>query len=468
MYKNNIKWERFNMKLLDGICDVAKGGMTTATFNTNTLFDFMVGSSSKGIDGKWLINGGLTNTIMGIQGRNNTYKSTMGASLAMRTMGLYPEIEAVVVDTEDSLSRDHSRISRFSGEYNVDVENRIKFVSGAHNDINTVYGVIRHICDLKLKNKKELTIETPFIDDTTGKRMVSWIPTILFIDSISELYSKEEDDMLSDGGLDDKKNKTIYMVDGNKKTVFIRALRRYCEQYGILVIVTAHTGNNNANLDSYGPVSKQMQYMKQSDRIKNAGAKFEKLTIPLVQTMNPSILQDTEKKAMYKLNDITPDADINEIILSVQRCKGNIAGINIPFVVSQSNGLLNTVSNYHFLKSNNYYGLNGSKIKHQPSFLPSKTISRNSIRTDEASYEVRRALELSAQYCYLKQYWNTNAITEVDFSLSPIELYENINKSGSKWNDILNSRGHWAYNKDCTHGDREYMSIFDVLSLIKK
>lgn len=457
------------MGLLSIIDEGAKEFTPSVPINTGTMYDLMTGSAIRGVDGKWIISGGLTNSIMGVQGRGNTYKSTCSGSFIARALGIYKDVEGLIVDSEDSISKDIERVQRFAGEFSgfFNINECVRFLSGGINDIGTVFEKIRELCESKHVNRKEYLIETPYVNILTGKPVMAWLPTIVFIDTYSEMFSIDENMMLEEG-LDDKKNKTIYLVDGNKKTMFIRALRRWCEQYGLYVIATAHTGDNTS-IDSYGPVAKQLQYMKQSDKLKNVGSKFDKLTIPLVQTMNPTILVDSDKSCMYPNGDSTPNNDINEVILMVQRCKKNIAGLGIPFVVSQSDGLLNSVTNYHYLKSNNYFGLNGSKIKHQPTLLPDTTVSRNTIRRQESeSYELRRALDITAQYCYIKQHWNTGAIKELDFSLSPNELYDKLNSNGVKWNDILNSRGHWVYSKECAYGEREYLSVFDVVELLNK
>ena len=76
---------------------------------------------------------------------------------------------------------------------------------------------------------------------------------------------------------------------------------------------------------------------------------------------------------------------------------------------------------------NNYFGLNGNKQKQQPFLMPDTTISRNTVRQIAGSSpQVRRALELAAQYCFIKNNWNTRDL-HVDFSMDPNKVCDILN-----------------------------------------
>ena len=58
---------------------------------------------------------------------------------------------------------------------------------------------------------------------------------------------------------------------------------------GVYVIMTAHVGDK-MDLDPYAPAPKQLQYMKNNDRMKNVGSNFEFLTTSLVQTLKATVI----------------------------------------------------------------------------------------------------------------------------------------------------------------------------------
>jgi hypothetical protein len=265
-------------------------------------------------------------------------------------------------------------------------------------------------------------------------------------------------------GIEDGKNKTIWLVDGNKKTVLIRHLRKIAEEYGIIVVCTAHTGDNTS-LDPRNPPSKQLQHMKQSDKMKGTGSRFEFLTQTLVQTRNCMLLHDANKEPLFP-DGPTPDNDLNEVILSVQRNKTNSSGQAVPFVVSQSVGMLNTCTNLHYLRVNEYIGLNGgsARPKHACIWYPDVSFGRKDIRSLAAkNYELDRAIELTSQFLFIKNNWNTKTFIPAlqdAFMLSPEQVFDKLNSKKAKMNDLLQTTGYWNYEQS---SGREYMSILDFL-----
>lgn len=439
--------------------------LPTATFNTGSMWDLMTGNAVEGMDGKWYIMGGMSNMIMSLQGKGSTYKSTLAASLIMRTMGIYQGVQMILDDTENAISRDMIRVCRMAGEFTKeDLIKRILVVPGASNDINSLFEIVKKLCATKEANRKDFIIETPILDVTTLKATVAWMPTFVFLDSLSEAFSDDEAVLLEEGGFDDKKSKTAYMIDGNKKTLLLRTMRRYCEQYGICFVCTAHVGEM-ISMDGK-PVSKELQFQKQGEKTKNVGSKFKFLTGILAQTATPKIQQDAEYRALYPSVTGSPGMEINEVVATIQRCKNNMGGYSFPFIISQTDGLLNTVSNFHYLKENGYYGfVSDNKMKQQSVWLPEITLSRNTIRQQISdNYQLRRALEISAYYLYIKKNWATNTMP-FDFSRTPKELYDKLNQTPGMIERILNSRSHWVYNAECADAEKEYLSIFDIVTL---
>ena len=436
-------------------------GLGSINYNTGTIFDYHVGSAVQGYDSKFYINGGLGNCMTGWSGKGGLFKSTLSVGLMMNAMGIYKNSDGVLNDTEDAISRDLDRIENFTPYNKVNIDESLDVLSGTIYDIDKMTSLIKEICMEKEKHRKDFIVESPFLD-REGKRKKCWIPTFIAIDSFSELEGATERAMLEENEITGKKTNTMWMVDGKAKTIFIRSMRKFCERYGICMLLTAHIGKN-IEIDSYGPTPKQLQHMNQNDRLKRVGSEFEFLTGLYMQTVKATILTDSAKHAFYSTGDNTPDTDINEVMAKVIRGKNNVSGTIVPYIISQARGLLPEVTNYHYLKINGLFGMSGSVQKQKLIFYPEVTISRNTIRELAfSSYELRRALELTAQYLFVKQTWATDKL-QLNFNRSPEELFDEITKSNSiKMDDLLNSRGYWTYLKD----ERPYMSIFDVLNIL--
>lgn len=436
----------------------------TVGFNTGTLLDLGTGVYEQGVDGSWVLNGGLGGFITGVVGMNGMYKTTFANSMMMRMMGIYPGTEALINDTENTLDRDKERALGMAEEFTIDGD-RVVWVKGADYTLDNFYDLIKQICDKKAANKKDYMVKTPFVDVKTGKALEVWQPTYILIDSLTELISTAEDEMIHGAkasGLGNKASNTVYMLDGNKKTMLIRTLRRVTQQFGLCVICTGHY-DKKIQMDMYTANPKETQFGKHEYSTKGCGSKFKFLTGLFLRTQAKTLI-DSNKQAMYQYG-ATTDTDINEVQVFVERCKANRGGSITPFVVSQDSGLLNATSNYHYLRLNNYFGLNGNKQKQQPFLMPDVTISRNTIREiAESSPQIRRALEVAAHLKFIQNNWSLKDVP-YDITIPPEKLFDKLmaDKSKNLVERILNSRGYWTYAKN----EQEYLSIYEIVDLVK-
>ena len=439
-------------------------------FNTGTLYDLMTGSYHQGVDGKWYLSGGMGAFINGAHGFGNTYKSTFFNGLIAGILRIYPKSREILIDTESV--KDKERLASLSAsiltsdlyEAYAELRDRITFKSGAESDLGETYELLKKYIEIREKNVTKMKQAYPFLDFRTGKPFVGWYPFIWFFDSFTELQSAEAEVMLdSKEGFEDSKNKTIHLVEGNKKTVFTSHIRRVAEKFGTIVCATAHTGDNTS-MNPMAPPTKQLHHMKQSDKIKGVGSKFEMLTQTLCQTTGVTNLQDSNKEALFP-NGPTPDADLNEVAIVMQRNKTNISGTRVSFVCSQSEGMLPDVSNLHYLRTNDYVGLIGGPSKPTNTLVlyPDVPFSRKDFRAKVAKdYKLARALELTAQFQFIKNNWNISKLP-VNVTQSVEEVYTKLKSHKTMTLDrVLSSTGYWTLDKT----KREYLSLFDILSEI--
>lgn len=441
-------------------------------FCSDTAFDTMVGELRQGVDGKFYVNGGLGPGLMGIMARPNMYKSTFAGSILTRIAAIYQQ-NLALFDSEGSVSKGTDRIYRTAGNHASELtpEQVMMFNAETEYDLAAVLMKMKEIGEVKKTHRKEFTLTTPFLDQTTGKAQQVWAPTLIFLDSLTDMHGGEEEELLEGKqGINDSKVKTVYMKDANAKTIFIRKALRYATEYGFIIVASAHY-RKILNMDSYGPTPKQLQFMQQDYGPKGVGSEFMFRTSPQFFVKNCKCLQDDAKECWYKLNGSTPNTDINEILGEIQRCKGAASGTVHPYIVSQSDGLLSDLTDYNYLKSMKF-GLSGNNVTCQCVFKPDVNLTRNSVRgiCHNDKTEVR-ALQLMAQLCYVQKNWNNNAIKNTfgfDLHVEPEKLMEWMTSDKNKYtiDRVLASRGYWL-PKEIESGLEscpEYMSIFDVLS----
>ena len=429
--------------------------------NTGTIYDLATGRYVSGKDGKWYLNGGLS-MVVGVMGRGQTFKSGLAGSLMANTMNCYPEAEASVLETEFTIA-DAQRYDDFVP--GAPVSNRIVFNNRLNMNISDYFEHLKEIGEAKLQMKKDLMVESPFIDPMTGKPHKCWIPTISHVDSWSKAASGKEEASFEQNKMDSSDMNTLYMQEGMVKTRIMRAIPTLAAKYGIYVIMTAHVGNK-IDMDPYNKAPKQLQYMKGTDKMKNVGAEFEFLTSTLLQTTGVTNLKDKEgKNSFYPLGrgGLT---EINEVTGVVVRCKNNASGCNIPFIVSQYQGILNAVTNYHICKKNKNFGfIESGRSDVSPLLTPEKTLNRMNIREiTSKDKELCRALEILAQICFIQNYWSSYGMPE--YVYTPVKkIAEYLTTSTSPTvSDILNSTSTWYYGKR----DVPYFSAMDILELVHK
>ena len=438
----------------------------TVSFNTGTLFDLTTGGFDQGKDGKMYLTGGLGCQLNGIVGRNSNFKSTLANSLAMRAANIYNDVGMIVFDTENSVMKDRERALGMAEELGSLDESQVIWLSGANMSLEEFDSKLLDHCKKKEAASKDLMIETPFLD-SNHKPIMQLAPTFVFIDSLTEAYCGSEEEMMdelhaSKSGLEDSKSNTVFMKDGNRKTLWTRTLRRRCEHYGLVMVVTGHYDQKMA-LDMYHPNPKETLFGKQDWVVKGVGSKFKFLSSIYAKT-EAKELNDSNGEPMYQYGN-TPARDLFEVNMYIDRCKNNMAGTVTSYVCSQTHGLLNAVTNYHFIRSKEYFGCNGSKQKQQLKLLPDVTISRNTIRQlVESTPQLRRALELTAHFCYLKYYYT--AKLPYDMSKDPNSVLDWLvsDKNKDLKEELLNSRGYWTSKND----GKVYYSVFDILNLINQ
>lgn len=440
-------------------------------FNTDSIFDFMTGSFVRGIDGKWYCKGGFGPGIEALLGRSGMYKSTFNASLAMRVCSIY-QTEFIIFDSELTIVKDRSRILEMAGDHSgvLSEDNLICLDAKNKYDLESMRELIEEMGEKKLTmSKNDLWLTTPFLDKD-GNQIKMMRPTVIFIDSWSDCMSQEERDKISDKGLDDSASKTLALLDGNKKSLLCRILNRYAGKYGMEILSTAHYGSK-ANLDPYAPNPKLLQFGSQNEAAKRVGSTYQFYSNPQLLINSCTCLQDDGKQCKYRLGESTSAVELNELLVKVQRSKGNASGIVHPFVVSTEVGLSTECTDYAYLRTaGKGFSMTGNNVTHQPFLMPDTNLTRNTFRgICQKDHRVTRALQLGAQLLYIQNNWSSKGF---DFSMKPdpkkfVDFLMS-DKSPYTVDRILNSRSYWLPEELKTEDTSEYLSIFDILELYGK
>lgn len=441
--------------------------------NTRTPIDICTGQYVRSIENHWLLDGGAA-PVNGVVARSGYYKSTTVDKIVMNMLGICPGAEYLRMDTENTTTN-KQRLINISAGNKIDFDQQVHMTNKGEMSFTEWVAFIKRYGDLKLQEAKELTVETPFLDQYTGKPIKMLIPTFVSLDSISNFTTDANAEAL-EKGIEDSSNNTSDMVDGRIKKRLLDLIITWAYRYNMYFFITAHIGEKK-DMDPRKPTPKQNQWMTGDDKITNAGKNF--LYLPNLSYQLSKLRPLTEKDGKTPLYPSQHGAlecdqiEINKLSMKILRGKGNLTGTIIPTVMSQHLGILSDLSYYEYLRSlsgdtrTGNYEPNGFLLKGYNRYsplLPDVPFARKTIRqTCKDDYRAERALEIMFQFQWITRYWNTSGYP-YDVPATLEALVEGVEQSSRiVIDDIVQSRGYWTYDPN---EKRQYMSVMDIFELI--
>lgn len=440
--------------------------------NVGALMDIPTGKYVRGQKGENLLNGGLS-LITGMVGRGNTFKSTimhymvLSAASKMAESGIAPYINTY--DTE--MNMDLDRLLEFSKSFD-----KFKDVDILHQGIWSVTDKTLHIGNEwyellkdflikeKVKNKSSYTLDTPFLDKD-GKVVKSMFPTFGEIDSISEFETSDITEMSDKNELGDKGAQTIYMRAGLAKTRLLMELPRLCNSSSHYLAMAAHLGEtipmNQGPMS--GPPPKELQHMRGGEKIKGVPPKFLFLPNTVWSTVHARVMlnQSTKGPEYPRVRDQVDEGslDLNQVTIRVLRSKHGPSGTTIPLIISQREGVLPSLSEFHYIKESGRFGLEGNNVTYNLVLYPEVKIGRTTIRNlVDTDPKLRKAIKFTADILQIKEF-----MKDLPYEVPSMEdLYSKLEKEYG-WDLLLNTRDFWTFN-NYDH-PVPYLSAMDLIEM---
>lgn len=440
--------------------------------NVGCLADIPTGKYVRGQKGENILNGGLS-VITAVVGRGNTFKSTimhylmLAAASHMSASGVMTYINTY--DTEMNIDRE--RLLAFSRRFpefkDIDIH---KLGIWSVTDKTLHMGDEWHkifkefLKNDKIKNKKSYLLETPMIDNE-GKPIFAIFPTFGEIDSLSEFETSDIEEIQDKNLLGESGGNMIHARSGLAKTRLLMELPGLCNAAGHYKLMAAHVGQEM--MMQQGPMSapppKKLQHMKQGEKIKGVTDKFFFLTTAVWQTLSATaLLNDGTKGPEYPrkqgLND-EGSSDLNIVKIKMLRSKFGLSGFTLDIVVSQTEGVLPSLTEFHFIKANKRFGLEGNLQNYNLVLYPSVKLMRTTVREKiDSDARLRRAIKITADLLQLKLF-STSLNIEIP---SPEDLYKKIGEKYN-WDTLLDTRDFWTFN----HYEHPipYLSTMDLIEM---
>lgn len=453
----------------------AKAPLVSPMINVGALQDIPTGTWLFGKHGEAILNGGLS-YIEGITGIPNNFKSTFQRFRSMKAGSRMKGSTGSIYDTEINMHEKHQAafadgMEEFEGERIFDTGRWVLTNKAMHSG-NEYYEMQRDYLMAKFKNAKNIMVNTPFLDRDGETLMQIMLPTFSDVDSLSAFETDDVTSMSEEAELGDKKANTIHMKQGLAKTRYLMEAPRLNIMASNYVSMTTHLGKEHAMQQAGPPGAAQptkiLQYLKNGDKIKGAPAQFMTLTHNLWNCYNasPMINQGTKASEYPKTSgdDLNLDTDLNTLQIRNLRSKSGVTGLPLTIIVSQQEGVLPSLSEFHYIKETERYGLEGSNVSYALNLLPEVKLGRTTVRGKiDNDPKLRRALNITSEMCQMEQLWNAGMGDDV--KCTPKELYDDLKAQGHDWDLLLSTRGWWTYDND--QHPIPFLSTMDLLNMRK-
>lgn len=437
------------------------------SLNIGCLFDIQTGHYEQGKYGEMILNGGLGN-LTGISSRPNNFKTAISIYMLSMVRRAFPGSYGLVYDTEGTLNfvARFAKISETYPELNqIDWENdqQLTFTDLSKYTGDEFFKTFRDALAIKEKESKNYQRTSPFLD-ITGNNKKFIYPTTGLIDSfskfqVSAVATMYEKNAIGSGGLN-----MDAMANGKAKAQLFNQLPQLCAKTNTFIVLTAHEGDV-IEMDPYASDKRNLSGQKKGTTIFGVSKGFYSLPNNVWSIMSNKPMLNKEKMPLYPLDNSTAiegDSDLRILEIKNLRGKNGISDLPFNIIVSQSEGIMPSLTEFHYCKENDF-GIGGNNLNYYVELCPDIKLSRTTVRKKLNEFEeLRRAVEIQSEMLQLIQFqrWTPDRVC------SPKELYEDLKAMGYDWNFILkNTRGYWVCEEDEPMVAKKFLSTYDLLRM---
>lgn len=442
-------------------------------WNIGGTFDIPTGYWIPGIYGEKILLGGL-GPMTSIAGPGNMYKSTILHFMMLSAMAKVFEAFPTSCSTYDSETNTHiARLRMFTQLFDQFVgKDIIEDGSWVISDAATYLGdewwaILRDYIKTKRKEAKSLMADLPF-KDKSGVRLREVITTFSEIDSLTEMRLNAGEEIMNKNDIGDSGGSHLFMREGLGKAQMLHEAPSMGSAAHHYFLTTVHIGDRNGMSSGPGtaPPRKQLQFLPTDMKIKGATGQF------LYQQHNFWLV--TNCKLLWNDADKTPkfpkmqgqgvpeDKDLNLVSLQHVRGKAGPSGFKLDVIVSQSEGVLASLTEFNLLKDYQSFGFVGNDRTYALYLLPEETLQRTTIRMKlDSNRKLRRAMNITAELAQMYQFHKPYL---EDKLMSPEDLVNKLKEKGYDLDWILeNTRGWWTYNNESVGA--YFLSTLDLLEM---
>ena len=435
--------------------------------NIGALLDISTGDYEIGLHGESILNGGLAN-LTGVVGIGNNFKSTIMHYMCLVAMARMKGSTGSMYDTE--INAHEKRIQKladlileFNGEQILETQ-RWVITDKVQYYANVWWKTLKTWLSDKKKNSSKIMRDTPFVDRSRKKYLQIMTPTFTEVDSFSEFETEDVAEMQDKNELGESGGNTIHMRQGLAKVRFLMEIPALMGAAVNFTLMTAHIGKVVDMSGGRAPPVKKLQHLKNGDVIKGVTDKFTFIMHNCWHCYNAApLINDSTKGPEYPRDsddNLKLDTDLNTVLLRNLRSKSGMSGMTVELIVSQSEGVLPSLSEFHYIKTHDRFGLSGTLQNYSLDLLPDVKLSRTTVRGKiDSDAKLRRALTITSDICQMRELWHH---LPYEFLCTAKELYDDLKAKGYDWNVLLETRTWWALDND---HPIPFLSTMDLLKM---
>lgn len=439
--------------------------------NIGCLLDVPTGNYELGKHGESILNGGVSG-ITGICARPNNFKTALLVYMMAMVRRAMRKSHQIVYDSEGTF-HGVGRFTQVSMGDNylsaIDWRNddQTMFTDLSQYSGDEFFDVLRKTMEDKGKESKNHEIVTPFIDHE-GKNITILYPTSAAMDSLSRLTVSGVEKTYSENKIGDSGMNTEAMNNGRAKKQMFNQLPGICARYGTYMFLTAHI-KDVINIEMYPTDKRSLSFMKKDTSLEGVSGGFYSLPNNLIMiTGNKPMIDSKKKTPIYPYDNKTAmegDTDLSCIVVMNIRGKNGISGIPMEIMVSQSEGVLPELSEFHYCKKHDYYGMLGNQQNYAFALYPDCKLSRTTVRQKLAKdHRLKQAVHFTSeiiQMIHFHRQEDQSLFCDMDV------LYNDLKAIGYDWDVLLDTRYFWVPVDEEKDHERPYLTGRDLLRMRK-
>lgn len=436
--------------------------------NVGCLMDIPTGTYHTGKHGESILNGGHA-VLTGIGGRGNTYKSTVAHHIQLTILDRYIRSVWNMYDTEMSFGEKRAKsLSRYKQRIkNVDLveQGRLLITDSTMYSGNEWFDEIKEYVEEKIKDKNSFGL-LPFLDKN-GEYIKAPLPSLALVDSFSRMTIDAVDAILDKNSVGESGNNMSAAKDAGSKHQMLIQMPALTARGALYTTLTAHV-DDELQLDPYAPNQKKLSFLKNKLKFKYVSNQYHFLMNNLWYCFDAAAKKNaTTKASEYPRNTNDKDPANNDLMaVTIQNLRGKYgaSGNPLELMVSQSEGVLVGLSEFHYIKTYGRFGLGGNDRNYYLELCPDIALSRTTVRAKIQDHPMlQRGLEIVSEMCQIRNLWLD---LEDKYHMDPKDLYDNLAARGYDWPTLLSvTRGYWIFEEDAKNEPLQFLSTMDLLHM---